>query len=157
MKKHRFISGSSRCGECEHYEGQSARGLCGQCKLHGFPVTMTLSGCKDFIDRTEILKSYRVITLCGSTRFKDKFIETRKKLTLEGNIVLSPEVFGHSGDTEALSEETKKMLDDLHLAKIDLSSEIYVINVGGYIGESTSREIEYAKSKNKIVKYYEAK
>ena len=52
---------------------------------------------------------YKVITLCGSTRFKDQFIEAQKRLTLEGNIVISVGLFGHSGDDEVWSEGTKEM------------------------------------------------
>ena len=88
---------------------------------------------------------YKVITLCGSTRFKDQFIEAQKRLTLEGNIVISVGLFGHSGDNEVWSEGTKEMLDDMHKRKIDMADEIFVINVGGYIGSSTKSEIEYAK------------
>ena len=96
---------------------------------------------------------YKIITLCGSTRFKEEFISAQKRLTLEGNIVISVGLFGHSGDEEVWIDKTKKMLDDMHLRKIDLADEILVINPGGYIGESTSREIEYAKNTGKPVKY----
>ncbi len=96
---------------------------------------------------------YKVITLCGSTRFRDEFTAAQKRLTLEGNIVLSVGLFGHSGDNEVWSENTKEMLDDMHLRKIDMADEIFVINPGGYIGESTGREIEYARKNNKTVKY----
>ncbi|HCT30203.1 MAG TPA: hypothetical protein DIW31_05610 [Bacteroidales bacterium] len=99
----------------------------------------------------------KVITLCGSTKFKDEFIEAQKRLTLEGNIVLSVGLFGHSGDTEVFTEGVKTMLDDMHFSKIDMADEIYVINVGGYIGSSTQREIEYATAKNKLVRYLVAK
>ena len=75
---------------------------------------------------------YKVITLCGSTRFKDAFMETQKRLTLEGNIVISVGLFGHSGDDEVWNEGTKEMLDDMHKRKIDLADEIFIINVGGY-------------------------
>lgn len=98
---------------------------------------------------------YKIITLCGSTRFKDEFIAEQKRLTLEGNIVISVGLFGHSGDEEVWSEDTKIMLDDMHKRKIDLADEIFVINVGGYIGESTRSEIEYAIKRNKPVKYLE--
>ena len=57
---------------------------------------------------------YKVITLCGSTRFKDAFMEAQKRLTLEGNIVISVGLFGHSGDDEVWTEGTKEMLDDMH-------------------------------------------
>jgi hypothetical protein len=96
---------------------------------------------------------YKVVTLCGSTKFKDEFIAVQKRLTLEGNIVISVGLFGHSGDDEVWSEDTKIMLDDMHKRKIDMSDEIFVINVGGYIGESTKSEIEYAIKTNKTVKY----
>ena len=88
-----------------------------------------------------MINGFKIITLCGSTRFKQTFLDVQKKLTLEGNIVISVGLFGHSGDTEAMDEETKAMLDRQHLAKIDLADEIFVINVGGYIGNSTRNEI----------------
>jgi hypothetical protein len=62
-------------------------------------------------------------------------------------------LFGHSGDEEVWSEHTKIMLDDMHKRKIDLADEIFVINVGGYIGESTRSEIEYAIKTGKVVNY----
>jgi hypothetical protein len=100
-----------------------------------------------------MIGKYKIITLCGSTKFKDEFIAEQKRLTLEGNIVISVGLFGHSGDNEVWSDSTKEMLDDMHKRKIDLADEIFVINVGGYIGSSTRSEIEYAKSTNKIVNY----
>ena len=105
---------------------------------------------------------YPVITLCGSTRFKDQFMEAQKKLTLEGNIVISVGLFGHSGDKEVWENmdegtltRTKEMLDDIHKRKIDMSDEIFVINVGGYIGDSTRSEIAYALEHGKKVRYLE--
>lgn len=98
---------------------------------------------------------YPVITLCGSTRFKDEFIAAQKRLTLEGNIVISVGLFGHSGDDEVFSENVKQMLDDMHKRKIDMADEIFVINKNGYIGLSTKSEIEYAKATGKKVKYLE--
>lgn len=105
---------------------------------------------------------YKVITLCGSTRFKEDFLRVQKALTLEGNIVISVGLFGHSGDSEVWEgkeegewSSTKMMLDDMHLRKIDMADEIYVINRGGYIGESTRREIEYALTQGKKVNYME--
>lgn len=98
---------------------------------------------------------FKVITLCGSTRFKDAFLETQKKLTLEGNIVISVGLFGHSGDDEVWKEGTKEMLDNMHKRKIDMSDGIYIINVGGYIGESTRSEIDYAIRNGKTVEYLE--
>ena len=98
---------------------------------------------------------YPIVTLCGSTRFKDAFFEAQKRLTLEGNIVISVGLFGHSGDNEVWAESKKDMLDDMHLRKIDLADEIFVINVGGYIGSSTKAEIEYARTTGKAVRYLE--
>ena len=105
---------------------------------------------------------YKVITLCGSTRFKDKFLEQQKRLTLEGNIVISVGLFGHSGDSEVWENmdectltNTKEMLDDMHKHKIDMADEIFVINVGGYIGNSTKSEIAYALATGKTVRYLE--
>ena len=98
---------------------------------------------------------YKVITLCGSTRFKDAFMEAQKRLTLEGNIVISVGLFGHSGDDEVWMNGTKEMLDDMHKRKIDMADEIFVINVGGYIGSSTRSEIAYAAEKCKVIRYLE--
>lgn len=100
-------------------------------------------------------EKYKIITLCGSTKFKDEFIREQKRLSLEGNIVLSVGLFGHADSPEAFNPETKAMLDDAHKAKIDMSDEIFVINVGGYIGASTRSEIEYAKKNMKKVNYLE--
>ena len=83
----------------------------------------------------------------------NEFIAEQKRLTLEGNIVISVGLFGHSGDNEVWSEETKMMLDDMHKRKIDLADEIFVINVDGYIGASTRSEIEYALNTGKNVRY----
>lgn len=98
---------------------------------------------------------YNVITLCGSTKFKDDFIREQKRLTLEGNIVISVGLFGHSGDDEVWTENVKEMLDDMHKRKIDMADEIFVINKGGYIGSSTKSEIEYATKTGKKVNYME--
>lgn len=98
---------------------------------------------------------YKVVTLCGSTKFKEEFIKAQKRLTLEGYIVISVGLFGHSGDMEVCTEGTKAMLDDMHMRKIDMADEIFVINVGGYIGESTRREIDYATSKGMTIRYLE--
>ena len=102
-----------------------------------------------------MINGFKVITLCGSTRFKEEFLEAQKRLTLEGNIVISVGLFGHSGDDVVWTEGVKDMLDRQHLAKIDLADEIFVINVGGYIGDSTRREIAYAEFKGKSIKYME--
>ena len=98
---------------------------------------------------------YKVVTLCGSTKFKDDFIKEQKRLTLEGNIVLTVGLFGHCGDTEVWQEGVKEMMDDMHKRRIDMSDEIFVINKNGYIGTSTKSEIEYAIKTGKKVTYME--
>ena len=98
---------------------------------------------------------YKVITLCGSTRFKDDFLREQKRLTLEGNIVISVGLFGHSGDNEVWTENIKEMLDDMHKRKIDMADEIFVVNKDGYVGTSTKSEIEYAIKTGKKVVYME--
>ena len=110
----------------------------------------------------EFEKKYPVVTLCGSTRFKNEFIKVQKKLTLEGCIVISVGLFGHSGDEEVWENmdegtltKTKEMLDDMHKRKIDMADEIFVINVGDYIGDSTRSEIAYAREHGKKVRFLE--
>ena len=101
---------------------------------------------------------YKVVTLCGSTRFKEQFMDAQKRLTLAGYIVISVGLFGHAGDQEVWDgmdegtlSKTKEMLDDMH----NMADEIYVINVGGYIGDSTRSEIQYAEEHGKPVRYYQ--
>ena len=105
-----------------------------------------------------MVKNYKVITLCGSTKFKDEFLKVQKDLTLQGNIVISVGLFGHSGDQEVWENmdegtftKTKEMLDDMHKRKIDMADEIFVINPNGYIGESTWSEICYAFMTGKTI------
>jgi len=100
-----------------------------------------------------MIGEYKVITLCGSTRFKDDFERVNKMLTLSGNIVISVGCYGHSGDV--FTEEQKVMLDDIHKRKIDMSDAIYVINKDGYIGASTRSEIRYAIAHGKQVIFME--
>ena len=102
-----------------------------------------------------MMHEYKIITLCGSIKFKDEFMKVQQRLTLDGNIVLTPNFFNNI-KKEEIDLETKKMLDEMHKQKIDMSEEIYVINVGGYIGESTKSEIEYAKRKGKKISYLES-
>lgn len=102
-----------------------------------------------------MINEFKIITLCGSTRFKEQFLEEQKRFTLEGNVVISVGLFGHSGDEEVWKPGVKEMLDRMHFSKIDMADEIFVINKDGYIGESTKREIAYAKAHGKAVKYLE--
>jgi hypothetical protein len=104
----------------------------------------------------------RIVCLCGSTRFMEQFFMSGWDETMKGNIVLSVGVNlkmetpdgGHVG--EAMGEQVKVMLDELHKRKIDLADEALALNVGGYIGESTRSEIEYAIKHGKPVRYLEA-
>lgn len=100
-----------------------------------------------------MIGKYKVITLCGSTRFKEDFERVNRELTLAGHIVISVGCFGHAGDT--FTDEEKVMLDDIHKRKIDMADAIYVINKDGYIGSSTKSEIQYAVEHNKEVMFME--
>ncbi|WP_232698497.1 DUF4406 domain-containing protein [Brevibacillus daliensis] len=94
-----------------------------------------------------------VVTLCGSTKFKNQFEQANAYLTLQGNIVISLAFFEQSEGFE-ISQEQAELLGKIHFRKIDLSDEIFVIDVDGYIGSSTRKEIEYAREKGKTVRYY---
>lgn len=99
--------------------------------------------------------NYEVVTLCGSTKFKDDFIKAQEFLTLNGRIVVSVGLFGHADNkyqTE-ITSDVKTMLDDMHKRKIDMADSILVINRDDYIGKSTRSEIEYAASIGKEIKY----
>lgn len=127
--------------------------LCGEdARCDGCSCRMGEDGCiYDYVEPDK--KCYEVVTLCGSTRFKDDFIKVQKALTLKGCIVISVGLFGHSGDT--ITDEQKIMLDDMHKRKIDMADTVFVINKDGYIGPSTASEIEYAESTGKTVAYLE--
>jgi hypothetical protein len=102
-------------------------------------------------NNTKETPSAPIVCICGSTRFRAEIACVNRQLTLEGKIVLAPGVFAHDGD--ALTEEEKERLDRLHLEKIDLADEVVVVDPGGYIGESTRKEIEYAARCKKPVTY----
>jgi hypothetical protein len=95
-----------------------------------------------------------VVTLCGSIKFENAFIDANLNETMAGNIVLSVGGFGHGIDV-TLTDEEKQMLGALHKRKIDMSDEILVLNVGGYIGKSTEGEIAYARQHGKRVRFLE--
>ncbi|MFC4076501.1 hypothetical protein [Salinithrix halophila] len=94
-----------------------------------------------------------IITLCGSTRFKRQFEEANASLSLQGYIVLSVGFFEQADDL-ALTGKQANQLTDLHFRKIDLSDELFIIDVDGYIGESTQREIQYARALEKPIRFY---
>lgn len=95
----------------------------------------------------------KVITLCGSAKFKEDFVKEMKKLTLQGKIVLMP-VFDFTDDE--IDASKAKILKDLHFKRIEMADEILVINKNGYIGTSTKAEIEYASKLGKNVNYLES-
>ena len=94
----------------------------------------------------------KIITLCGSTRFKEAFQFFNSYLTMQGNLVFSVAMWSHDGHFEPTATQ-KKHLDRIHFAKILKSDEIYVLDEDGYTGESTEAEIEWAYMNNKKVKY----
>jgi len=104
-----------------------------------------------------MIKEFKVVTLCGSTKFKKEFIEVQEKLTLEGYLVISVGIFGHADNKykTVLTPEKKIMLDKQHKAKIDLADIVFIINKDGYIGESTANEIEYSMDEGKTIMYLE--
>jgi len=95
-----------------------------------------------------------IVCLCGSTRFKDAFIDATRDRTLLREIVLSVGMFGHLEGLD-MNGATKVALDELHKRKIDLADYVLVLNVDGYIGDSTRGEIEYARSRGIRVAYLE--
>lgn len=127
------------------------------------------SDCMDFHDRVidwggiaqrrsdppKIIKPKGVVTLCGSSRFRDQINEANRRLTLAGYLVLSLGLFGHDGDLDAesvvIGHPVKDLLDELHKRKIDMSNFIYVVDVDGYVGDSTRSEIAYAELNHKPV------
>jgi len=103
-----------------------------------------------------------VTTLCGSSRFPEAFALATMHLSFQGRIVISLGMYGHADRPQGAryltadgDENTpqKQALDELHYRKIDISDGIYVVNVGGYVGNSTKREIAYARKANKGVEY----
>ena len=133
----RNVCATENCGWCEWCNDK--------CGIH------TTGGCKGPQGQEGEPAQPRVVCLCGSTRFRDEFTEANRRETMAGNIVLAPGVFAHSGDP--LTDEDKRRLDELHLRKIDHADSVLVINPNGYIGDSTRREIEYARSKGKPVSF----
>ena len=96
----------------------------------------------------------KIVCLVGSTKFKKEYEKANRIESGKGNIVLTVAMYGHIEGLDMNSEE-KKVFDEVHMDKIKMANEILVINVGGYIGESTKREIEYAKSLNKVIRFLE--
>lgn len=105
-------------------------------------------------------KQSKIICLCGSTKFYDEFQKLNYKFTMEGYIVLSVGCFSHSakkahGKDITLNDDQRGMLENLHMDKIALADVVFIINKNGYIGMGLQKEINYAVSLNKDIKYYE--
>lgn len=96
----------------------------------------------------------KIITVCGSLRFYKEMMIATEKMELEGNCMLVPIYNPSKSSKDDYTEEEVLMLDNMHTERIKLADAILVINVNNYIGTSTKREIEYAKSLNKEVIYY---
>lgn len=99
----------------------------------------------------------KVVTLCGSTRFEAEFAEVNRRLTLDGCVVISLGMFGlpdrPADDRSADRSDLMERLSALHFQKIRMADEVYVVDPDGYVGESTRREIAYAESLGKPVRY----
>jgi len=110
---------------------------------------------KPFIDEEICKDRPKIVCLCGSGRFKQAFDEAEFNETLSGKIVLTIGCNTHDVARSQELQQYKPMLDALHKHKIDLCDEVLVLNVDGYIGESTRSEIEYAEAHGKLVRYLE--
>jgi hypothetical protein len=136
--------------DCEHISHcPKDNPKCGPCKARAY-----------FASAPESQRP-KIVCLCGSTRFKYEFVDAGLRETLAGKIVLTigcnmrtdDEIFGKMSPEEFA--ETKIKLDELHKRKIDLADEVLILNVGGYIGDSTRSELEYAKAHGKVVRFLE--
>jgi hypothetical protein len=115
-----------------------------------------VAALEEQVDRLTALRP-RIVCICGSTRFAAHMNREAERLTLDGAIVVRPEVVAYSRerDQQFVEPEVKARLDELHLRKIDLADEVVVVTVNGYIGESTRREIAYARKTGKPVRFEE--
>ena len=95
----------------------------------------------------------KVITVCGSLRFKKEMMEISEKMEIQGNCMLTP-IYPTKDDKDAYTDEEVIILDKMHKEKIKLSDAILVVNVNNYIGSSTKSEIEFAKELGKEILYY---
>ena len=95
-----------------------------------------------------------IVCLCGSTRFYETFRKANLQETLKGKIVLSIGCDFKSDDALGLTGEDKQRLDVLHLHKIDLADEVLILDVDGYIGDSTQAELDHARQQNRPVRFW---
>ena len=101
------------------------------------------------------MADYKVIVMCGSTKFKEDFMIWARKLTLGGYIVHMPTIFSKAEEGTDLTPTQTAMLNDMHVQEINRCDAIFVVNKGLYIDEDTKAEIEHAYENNKPVFYME--
>jgi len=104
------------------------------------------------------MKKAKIVCICGSTRFLDQMAIAAWEMEKRGILVVGPHLLpatypGVKPSHQAEAEGVREILDELHLRKIDLCDQVYVVNVGGYIGESTRTELAYAKKIGKPITY----
>lgn len=95
----------------------------------------------------------KIITVCGSLKFKDEIMRITEQMELQGNCMLSI-IYPTNPDKDTYTDTEAEMLDQMHKEKIKLSDAILVVDVNHYIGSSTKSEIEYAKELGKEIIYY---
>lgn len=97
-----------------------------------------------------------VICLCGPERYKSEFMSAFRAFTLLGHVVVMPPMLDGTNGGAFVNEETQKKLDELHLKKIQMSDIVYIVNPKGVTNPRTRREIEYAESLGKEIRYLES-
>ena len=123
--------------------------------------TPSAASVRSALDATFGVDRPTIVVLCGSTRFYDQFLEADYRFTMAGRIVLSvgfyPQASAAHGRGEGVGPHSvdKIALDELHKRKIDLADEVHVLNVDGYIGDSTRSEIAYAEAAGKPITYFD--
>lgn len=142
----------TKCG-CEIEPGAWLYATC----EHGLDWIFNIEG---ELELAQEINRPTVVCLCGSTRFYKQFQQANFEETMKGNIILSVGFYPHSagqahGQEIGITPEQKKALDILHFRKIDLADEVLILNVGGYIGESTTRELAYVKATGKRIRFLE--
>lgn len=158
-----------KCCHCQKQNANRPCGLCWSCyykpgvrQLYPLTSKYTRRGVEDYYGKAKLPGSQfpRIVCLCGSTRFFRHYQEAEYNETMAGNIYLSigffPGVSSEShGEGVGISIAEKVALDELHKRKIDLADEVFVINVGGYIGDSTKSEVCYALKTGKPIRWLE--
>lgn len=151
----RFISNKHK--NIQH--GRTGSSIKNYVERDGIVWEMILEAMEEYrnLPQSKLTDQPKIVCICGSGRFLNEMYYAEEKLTLEGKIVLTIGVNTKDVARTENMEHYKPMLDELHLRKIDLSDEVLIINVGGYIGESTKKEIEYSVKTGKPITYLEPK